>query len=146
VRQNGDEGKYSCSWLYLVLPLVPMPEKKLTAIFRPKAVLLTKANSKTVVRYDNFRLGHDPFPNEKWNEPLAMYPHKSVRDLTRAQLKKKEKELLDLCTEESILFAEKGILSEDFRKMWLNLIHPVFLPYIRLLAPEFFKGLGMENK
>jgi hypothetical protein len=75
-----------------------------------------------------------------------MYPHKSVRDLTRAQLKKKEKELLDLCTEESILFAEKGILSEDFRKMWLNLIHPVFLPYIRLLAPEFFKGLGMENK
>jgi len=75
-----------------------------------------------------------------------MYPHKSVRDLPRAQLEKKEKELLHLCTEESSLFAEKGKLSEDFRKTWLGLIHPVFLPYIRLLAPEFFRGLGMENK
>ena len=145
VRQNGDEGRYSCSWLYLILPVVPMPKKKRTAIFRPKVALLTKANSKTVVRYDNFRLGHDPFPTENWNEPIAMYPHKSVKDLTRAQLDKKEEELLDLCVEESSLFAEKGILSEDFRKAWLGLIHPVFLPYIRLLAPEFFKGLGMEN-
>ena len=146
VRQNGDRGKCSCYWLYLILPVVPMLEKKRTAIFRPKAALLTKADSKTVVRYDNFRLGHDPFPNEQWKEPIAMYPHKSVKDFTRTELEKKEKGLLDLCAAESNIFAEKGILSENFRKAWLGLIHPVFLPYIRLLAPEFFKGLGVVSK
>jgi hypothetical protein len=123
-----------------------MLAKQRTALFRPKAALLTKANSITVVRYDNFRLGHDPFPNEKWNEPIAMYPHKSIKGFSRAELEKKEEELLDLCGEESSLFAEKGILSENFRKAWLGLIHPVFLPYIKLLAPEFFKGLGMVSK
>ena len=145
VLQNGDDGKNSCSWLYLVLPVVPMLEKKRTAIFRPKAALLTKANSKTVVRYDNFRLGHDPFPNEKWNEPIAIYPHKSVKELSRVQLEKKEKGLLNLCAEESTVFAGKGVLSKDFRKAWLGLIHPVFLPYIRLLAPEFFREIGVAK-
>ncbi len=132
-------------WLYLILPTVRMPKKKLTALFRPKSALITRANSKTVVRYDNFRLGHDPFPKEEWNKPKDTFPHKSIGGLTRYQLQQKEINLLKMCVEESSQFGENGNLSETFRSSWLELTHPVFLLYLKHLAPEFFKVLRVEN-
>lgn len=132
-------------WLYLILPTVRMPKKKRTALFRPKSALITLANSKTVVRYDNFRLGHDPFPEEEWDKPKDTFPNKSIENLTRNQLQQKEIDLLKMCVKESPQFEDNGNLSDVFRSSWLELTHPLFLLYLKHLAPEFFKALGVEN-
>ena len=129
-------------WLCLILPTARMPQKKKTALFRPKSSLITLANSKTVVRYDNFRLGHDPFPEEEWDKPKDTFPHKSIGNLTRNQLQQKEIDLLKMCVKESPQFGENGNLSDIFRSSWLELIHPLFLLYLKHLTPEFIKALG----
>jgi len=131
-------------WLYLVLTMVPMPKERRTALFRPKAVLITKANSKTVVRYDNFRFSHDPFPNEGWDKPKDMYPHRSIKHMNQDQLFEKERALLDMCNKESTSFAVKRDLSDEFRSSWLDLIHPIFLLYLRHITPVFFRALKVD--
>ena len=65
-------------WLFIVLMAVPLPQKKRTALFRPKAIVVTRAGTPDVVRYENLRSGHDPFPTLDWAKPMAMFPHKSV--------------------------------------------------------------------
>jgi len=138
VRHGGES-----YWLCIVLPTVAIHEKKRVTLFRPKGLILTRASSKTVVRYENFRLGHDPFPNDVWDKPKAMFPHKSIGNLTLKQFTEKEKSLLDLCERDSPVFAEKGTLTDELRTSWLDLIHPVFLPYFKPLAPEFVAALKL---
>jgi hypothetical protein len=132
-------------WLYLILPAGRIPDKKIVFLYSPKASLITEPNSRAIVHYDNFSLGHNPF-NEKGGTKKGVFPHKSVSDLTPKQLLQKEKELLEICEKESPVFAREKKLSESFRNAWLGLIHPIFLLYLRYLTPEFFKALNVEKR
>jgi hypothetical protein len=132
-------------WLFLVLRAAAEPKKNRTALFRPKGAVVTLPNSMTVVRYDNFLKGHDPFPKENWDTPKGMFPHKPVADLTRDGLLKKEVALLTMCEEECRAFGVNNVLHYNFRTAWLELIHPVFLLYLRPLAREFFDALKVEK-
>ena len=69
---------------------MPMPAKKRTAVFRPKAVVITKAAMPRVVRYESFRDVHDPFPIISWYKPIAMFPHKSIGNMTAADFRQQE--------------------------------------------------------
>ena len=132
-------------WLYLILPTVLMHNEKRTALFRPKAMLLTKPNSKTAIRYENYQVGHDPFPKERWNSPKAMYPYKSIEGMNRKQLHKAELQLLESCINETSQFKKNGRLSKTFIEEWTNLIHPVFLPFLEHLTPDFLQALGIKQ-
>lgn len=134
-----------CSWLYLLLPTVHMPEKGYTALFRPKSMVITKENSKTILRYDNYRLGFDSFPKENWDAPIGMYPYKAIEGLTRQEFEKAEIDLIKNCDVESKRFAGFGDLSHNFISAWLNLTHPAFFPYLEHLAPSFMKALGLPG-
>ena len=134
----------SLCWLHIVLPAVTLPEKKRTALFRPKAVVITKAQSTVVVRYENFRLGHDPFPTLPWNKPVAMFPHKSLWKLSYKDLKERETALLADYAEAQSEFAATSRLPDAFRQSYLALIHPIFLPYVRYFAPAFGASLALS--
>ena len=132
-------------WLFLILGAIPIPEKKRTALFRPKAVVLTRAHRTEVIRYENLRLGRDCFPSESWNKPIAMFPHKSVKALSYNDLEKREAELMSqypAAAEAMITHAE---LPPTFIASYLSLLQPAFLPYVRKLAPAFFRALGVEK-
>jgi len=133
----------SLLWLHVILPAVSLPEKKRTALFRPKAVVVTKAQSTIVVRYENFRLGHDPFPTIPWNKPVAMFPHKSLWNLSYKDLKERETALLADYGDAQSEFVAAGRLPDAFRRSYLALIHPIFLPYIRYFAPVFSASLAI---
>jgi len=136
-------GKSKMAWLCLILGIVPLPAKKRTALFRPKAVVISKAGYPEVLRYENFRFSHDPFPSLSWDKPVAMFPHKSVAQLTYKQLERKEAELFASYPEAQKEFAEVGKLPDAFMESYVDLIHPVFLPYLKHLAPAFFIALGV---
>jgi hypothetical protein len=138
-------GGDSLLWLSLILSAVPMPEKQRTALFRPKAVVITKPAAPVLVRYENFRLGHDPFPSVDWTTPVAMFPHQSVASITYGELKEREESLLNLYPETERLFLERKELTAEFRLAYLALIHPIFLPYLRCLAADFFRALKVES-
>ena len=132
VRNKGD-----IYWLSLILPVVTLPEKKKTALFRPKSSLLYKPDSMTVVKYDNFRLGHDPFPSIKWDTPVDFYPHKTIGDFKVSQLRKEEEGLLKACVAETENYKNKKQLSEKFISKWLELTPPSIVRFLQPLAPEF---------
>lgn len=138
-------GQDSVLWLHLVLVTVPLPEKNLTALFRPKCAVLTKPGTCNVVRYENFRLSHDPFPTADWKKPQAMFPHQSVASLTYSQLQAKEEALLALYPQEQKFFLSEGRLSDEFRAAYLALIHPIFLPYLHPLAAKFVDALNIQD-
>jgi hypothetical protein len=127
-------------WLHLIAPAIQHHEKKLTAIFRPKSVLLTQPNSYRVIHYNSFRFGHDPFPNVDWKLPKGFFPHDRIKDYSIDDFTNKERQLINLCKDESDKFMNNGdILSENFCRSWIELTHPMFLPYLKKLAPEFMK-------
>ena len=132
-------------WLLIVLMAVPIPEKKRTALFRPKAIVATCAGTPDVVRYENLRTGHDPFPTLSWEKPLAMFPHQTVAKLTYKAFEMKEAELLSGYPLAGAQFLKNRKLPDSFVKQYVGLIHPVFLPYIRHLAPQFFTALVVEK-
>lgn len=139
------DGRGSALWLHLVLITVPAPEKNVTGLFRPKCAVVTKPGTCNVVRFDNFRLGHDPFPSVDWNKPQAMFPHQSVAKLTYGQLQAKEEALLALYAKEQALFLSEGRLSDEFRTAYLGLIHPIFLSFLRPLATRFVDALKIQE-
>ena len=132
-------------WIFTVLMAVPLPEKKRTALFRPKAIVVTRANNPDIVRYENLRTGHDPFPTLTWDKPLAMFPHKSVGSLSYKDYEIKEGEMLNAYSAAGDVFMKTRKLPAAFVKQYIDLIHPVFLPYVRHLAPQFFAALGVEK-
>jgi hypothetical protein len=132
-------------WLSLVLKTAPMPDKKRTALFRPMAEVITRANTGMVLRYDNFRLGHDPFPTVSWEKPIAMFPHKGIARLTYADFQKKEEGLLGAYAGAGERFQKKGELTKAFSAQFLKITHPIVLPYLKHLAPDFFNALGVES-
>ena len=132
-------------WLFIVLMAVPLPQKKRTALFRPKAIVVTRAGTPDVVRYENLRSGHDPFPTLDWAKPKAMFPHKSVGGLSNKEFELKEAELLGAYPSAGAQFLKNRTLPDSFVKQYVGLIHPVFLPFIRHLAPQFFAALGVEK-
>jgi hypothetical protein len=134
------------NWLYLIAPTIHHPGKKITAIFRPKSVLLTQPNSNKIIHYNSFRIGHDPFPNVDWKIPKALFPHDRIKHYTLDTFAYKERELTDLCVLESDNFKDENrALSEKFCKTWTDLTHPFFIPYLEKLAPEFIKMLLTKN-
>ena len=132
-------------WLFIVLTAVPLPQKKRTALFRPKAIVVARAGTTDVVRYENLHSGHDPFPALTWDKPLAMFPHKSVAKLSYKDIEMKEAELLGAYPSAGEQFLKNRKLPDSFVKQYVGLIHPVFLPFIRHLAPLFFAALGVEK-
>ena len=132
-------------WICVILQAVPIPEKKRTALFRPKAIVVTRAGTPNVVSYENLHTGHDPFPALTWDKPLAMFPHKSVAKLSYKDLEMKEAELLGAYPSAGEQFHKNRKLPDSFIKQYIGLIHPVFLPFIRHLAPLFFAALGVEK-
>ena len=132
-------------WLFIVLMAVPLPQKKRTALFRPKAIVVTRAGTPDIVRYENLHTGHDPFPALAWDKPLAMFPHKSVAKLVYKDLELMEAELVSAYPSAEEQFLKNRKLPDSFVKQYIGLIHPVFLPFIRHLAPQFFAALGVEK-
>lgn len=132
-------------WLMLISGTVPMPEKKRTALFRPKAVVVTRACRPQVIRYENFREGHDPFPTSPWDKPVAMFPHKAVGSLTASQFHREEAELLTMYPRAIELLNSGAKLPKEFIAAYLKLTHPMFLPYLQHLAPVFFKALNFSS-
>lgn len=130
-------------WLMLISGAVPMPKHKKTAIFRPKAAVLTTAQLPQVIRYECWRNGHDPFPNEAWDKPVAMFPHKAIGSLTSSSLTRRERELGGMYPAAQDEFATKGSLPPRFKTMYLELTHPVFLRYLNALTPAFVQALGI---
>ena len=130
-------------WLLVVLGAIPLPAKKVTALFRPKTVVLTKADTTVVVRYENLRLGHDPFPTLQWEKPVAMFAHQAIRTLTRQRFAELEAELLAFYPDVAKKFIAGADIPERFRDLYMQLQHPIFLSYVKCLAPEFFKAVAM---
>lgn len=139
----GDQAK--SYWLMLISGTVPMPQKKRTAVFRPKAVVVSRACRPAVVRYENFHEGHDPFPTQGWDKPLAMFPHKAIGGLSVSQFRKEEAELLAMYPMAIEALNSKAGLPKDFISAYLKLTHPMFLPYLQHLAPVFFGALGVTS-
>jgi len=133
----------SSLWLMLVAGTVPLPAKKRTAVFRPKAAVITKAAMTRVVRYESFRDGHDPFPTVSWDKPTAMYPHKSVGKMTVTEFRQQESSLLAMYPDATTEWEKTAKLPNEFRELYLTLLHPLFLPYLQHLAPRFFRSLGV---
>ena len=123
-----------------------MPEKKRTALFRPKAMVQLKANTSTLVRYESFRLGVDPFANIQWDKPIAMFPHKDLWGMTYEQLSKAENQLLNSYEEVGKSFLATESLPLTFIETYLKLLHPAFLPYLRSISPAFFKSLNVKTR
>jgi hypothetical protein len=128
-------------WLMLISGAVPMPEHKKTAIFRPKAAVLTKSQLPQVVRYECWRQGHDPFPNETWDKPVAMFPHKSIGDLTPSLLVRRERDLCEIYPVAQEEFVKSRSLPQAFAQAYLELTHPVFIKYLNALVPAFVRAL-----
>jgi len=138
--------KESLQWVCLVLPTMAMQEKKRTALFRPKALVQLKANTSTLVRYESFRLGIDPFANIQWDKPIAMFPHKDLWEMTYQQLSEAENQLLNSYEEVGKSFLATKSLPTTFIESYLKLLHPAFLPYLQHLAPEFVSALNVESR
>jgi hypothetical protein len=134
----------SLQWLCLILPIAPLPEKKRSALFRPKAMVVLDANSAILIRFENFRKGTDLFPNEKWDNPIGMFPHKDLWGMTYKQLEEAENQLLYSYEEAGKSFLEKGTLPDAFVEDYLKLLHPAFLPYLKVVAPSFFSALASK--
>ena len=132
-------------WIFAILQAVPMPEKKRTALFRPKAIVVTSSSGTEIVRYENLRTGHDPFPKQDWTKPIAMFPHKSVGSLTMKEFEKREAELFQAYPGAEAEFMKTKKLPAAFVRQYLELAHPAFLPFIKPLAPQFFAALGVEK-
>jgi hypothetical protein len=131
-------------WLCLILGTVPLTAKKRTALFRPKAVVVSRSIRAEIVRYENYRLGHDPFPLLEWDSPVAMYPHKAIGNLTQKQYQELENELLTVYAETSECFSKGQPLPCRFRKLYVQLQDPVILGYLKCLAPDFFRALNIN--
>lgn len=132
-------------WLMLISGTVPMPEKKRTAVFRPKAVVVTRACRPQIIRYENFREGHDPFPTSAWDKPVAMFPHRAVGSLTPSQFQKEEADLLAMYPHAIEVLKSEAQLPKEFIAAYLKLTHPMFLPYLQHLTPVFFKALNVSS-
>ena len=137
--------KKKCCWLHLVLPMIYLQEKKLTALMRPKAIVITEINSSNILSYGNFRNGYDYFPDVEWNSPIGMYPFNSIKELNKSDIAKLEIDLIKKCISESEKFIDNLTLSNEFSSSWIQLTHPALLPYIEKIAPEFFKALRLPD-
>jgi hypothetical protein len=132
-------------WLCLILGTVPLPAKKRTALFRPKAMVVSTSSRPEVVRYENYRLGRDPFPSLGWDSPVAMYPHKGIGNLTQKQHQELENELLTGYADAADCFSRGRPLPRRFRELYIQLQDPVLLGYLKCLAPDFFAALSVAK-
>jgi len=132
-------------WLYIVLVGIPLPAKKRTALFRPKSLIVTLPNSATIIEYRNLKLGPDPFPNEGWDKPIAMYPHKGIWSMTIAEFAKAEAVLMASYEQAGSEFVANQQLPASFRRSYIRLQHPIMLDYVRCLAPDFFRALQVDT-
>ena len=128
-------GRGITQWMYLVSKTLSR-NKSGIFIFRPHAALITFPDSDKVVKYENFRHGKNPF-RFPWDKSIGKFPHGSIKDLPVEEFEKKERELVRLAAEETIIFDEKGELSEAFKLLYTEMTNPVFTEFIRYLAPEF---------
>lgn len=129
------------NWTCLILPTAAMQQKKRTALFRPKSIVVLKADSPVLIRFQNFRLGGDLFPEASWEYPIGMFPHKSLWGMTYKQLEEAENQLLCSYAEAGKSFLAENTLPDAFVENYLRLLHPVFLPFLKVVAPSFVSAL-----
>jgi hypothetical protein len=132
-------------WLMIISGVVPMSEQRKTAIFRPKAAVITKSQLPQVVRYECWRHGHDPFPDEPWDSPVAMFPHKTIGTLTPSGLQRRERELCGMYPSAQDEFVRTRTLPRVFAEAFLELTHPIFLKYLNALVPEFVRATTVQS-
>ena len=111
-------------------------------VFRPRAMATTPPDSTVLVRYENFRLGADPLADVGWDEPVGKHPHPAIWEWTEDVYRKKEESLISLYRSVHEEFLLQGSLPDSFRHAYLEIVNPLFLPFIRRLAPDFYKALG----
>jgi len=134
----------SLQWVCLILPVSPMPEKKRSALFRPKSIVVLKANSPVLIRFENFRLGSDPFPDATWDKPIGMFPHKNLWGMTYRDFEEAENQLMNSYQEAGESFLEENRLPDTFVEIYLKILHPAFLPFLKQIAPKFFSALNIN--
>lgn len=112
-----------------------------TRLFRARVAAVTDANSPVLVRYEDFRRGTDPFPGEPWDKPVATYPHPAICEWTDERLAAETGKLFLAYPDAADAFAADAVLPDSFRRLYLQLSHPVFSRYLPVLAPAFSKAL-----
>jgi len=133
------------TWLFIVLGIEPLPQKRRTALFRPRLVVKTLENTNTVIQYTDLKYTLDPFRFLQWDRPVAMFPHQSISEMSYDQFEREEQNLLSQYPEVSRVFSKRQVLPQGFADSFMELTHPIFLPYIRHLAPEFFTALNCQR-
>ena len=137
--------KGQLSWLCIILPAVPMPEKKKTALFHPKAICIIKPETCKIIKYENLQFLSDSLEVDDRNKPIALFPHNGILDLTYNALEQKERILLGLYSEARCHFEKNNSLPDDFINAYLEIAHPVFMPFLKKLTPTFFDALFNGN-
>ena len=132
-------------WLHIVMGTAPVPGVRRTALFRPKAVVITRAESAIVVSYMNLRFANDPFKALAWEQPIAMFPQEGIAQLTYQSFGDREQALLAKYGDAGKYFLSERRLPQEFREEFLALIHPAFLGFLKHLAPAFVAALGLSE-
>jgi len=128
--------------LILVLGSTYLSKERKTALFRPKSMIITDADGKQILQFQNFRVGEDPFGGFDWMKPVGIFPHQGLsKNMSYQDLGEAEKHMLSLYPSASLEFASSGSLSQEFRQAYIGLGHPCFLPFLNKLAPEFIQAL-----
>lgn len=128
-------------WVCLIFSTSVIPDKKRTALFRPKSMVILKSDSSVLIRFQNFRLGNDLFPEATWNDPIGMFPHRNLWGTTYREFEEAEIQLLSSYSDAGKLFLEKNSLPDEFVDNYLKLTHPALLPFLNVLAPIFVAAL-----
>lgn len=132
-------------WRYLVLKTALLPGEHRTALFRPFACVTCRADSGMVVSYENLRDGKDLFPDIPWDKPIAMFPHKAVAAMTYAEFGLAEETLFAFYSGAGLRFAENATLPDEFIGLFVRLLHPIALPFLKQISPVFFRSLHVER-
>lgn len=134
VRGDSDQ----VMWMYIVLATKTDRILKKHYLFRPHAMLLTPPNSKQIIKYDNFRYGHNLFPKVSWDTVLGYFPHHDIKDMKVEDFEAKEQLLLQYCVTATEAFKHHDKIAEEFIVFWRTMCNPVFSDFIKCLAPEFY--------
>jgi len=136
-----DPAHKSSGLLFISFVTARSPQTGKTAIFRPSAVLRLNGKGK-LVAFRNYREAGDQFPSLRWSKPLAMWPHPAVAGMTVKAYTEKRDALLEMYEAELPRFPASRALSPEFAESWRLIAHPVVLPFLKELAPHFYKAVS----
>jgi hypothetical protein len=132
--------------LILILGATYLQKEKKTMLFRPKSLLITNQSGSQIMQFQDFRIGKDPFKEFSWEKPVGAFPHKGLaKEMSYSEYRDSEERLLSLYPEAERMFVSDSNLPVEFRKAFLDLLHPCFLPFLNRVAPHFVKALDLSE-